>query len=156
MQKDDVEQVWRFFPLVREKCRRVLFDPEEAQDVAQDTFIRLWKSGLPLDDVRRVTAWLYKTATRLSIDRLRERAVRQRGVDSAVFAPDLQRLAESRQLLARLSVAAPPDELDAAVLDRLDGLSQLEISEVLGVSVRTVRRLVSRFDARVATLQEQP
>jgi RNA polymerase sigma-70 factor (ECF subfamily) len=154
LQHPEVDQVWRYFPLVRAKCQRVLFDAEEAQDVAQETFIRLWKSGLPLDDVRRVTAWLYRTATRLSIDRLRERVVRQRGVDSTAYAPDLQRIAESRQLLSRLSTAAPPDELDAAVLDRLDGLSQAEVAEVLGVSERTVRRLLSRFDARVATLKE--
>lgn len=150
----EVEPVWRYFPLVREKCRRVLFDAEEANDVAQETFIRLWKSDLPEGDVRRVTAWLYRTATRLSIDRLRERLVRQRGVDAPTFAPDLERLAQSRQLLARLSTVAPPEELEAAVLDRLDGLTQPEVAEVLGVSERTVRRLLSRFDARVATLQE--
>jgi RNA polymerase sigma-70 factor, ECF subfamily len=152
----EVEQLWRFLPLVRAKCRRVLSDAEEANDVAQETFIRLWSSGPPPGDVRRVTAWLYRTATRLSIDRLRERAVRERGVDGAVFAPDLERMAESRELLAAVCALAEPEELEAAVLGRVDGLTHVECAEVLGVSERTVRRLLGRFDGRLATLRERP
>ncbi len=148
-----VEQAWRFFPLVREKCRRVLGDSEEANDVAQETFIRLWKSGLALTDVRAVTAWLYCSATRLSIDRLRNRAMRQRPVETRQFAEDVEEATASRQVLHRLVEVAEPDELAAAVLDRLDGLTHAEVAEVLGVSDRTVRRLLTRFDARAASLR---
>jgi RNA polymerase sigma-70 factor (ECF subfamily) len=153
----DIERWYeRYFPLIREKCRRMLGDFDDAQDLAQDTFIRLWRAELPLTDTRKVTSWVYKTATRLAIDRLRARAVREAVPDSdAVDAGPFGVVSARRQVLA-LARATPADELEAALLDRLDGLTQAESAEVLGVSERTVRRLLERFDARVAAQREAP
>lgn len=155
--QDEVTRSYtRFFPLLREKCRRMLIDNDEAQDVAQETLVRFWRAGVPTGDVRRVTAWLYRTSTHLAVDRLRRRST-QAPEDAAppVEAPGLEAGAASRQLLSRLAAEVPADELEAAVLDRLDGLTQPEAAEVLGVSERTVRRLLSRFDARAAALQAE-
>ncbi|MFZ5442214.1 MAG: RNA polymerase sigma factor [Myxococcota bacterium] len=144
----DVQQAWqRYFSPVREKCRRVLGDSDEAKDVAQETFIRFWKSGATADP-RTSLAWLYRTATRLSVDRLRQRAVHARPVPGPTETSDLEAATASRQLLERLATAAEPDELEAAVLARLDGLTHPEIALVMDVSERTVRRLLNRFDAR--------
>ena len=44
----------------------------------------------------------------------------------------------------------PPEEVEAAILSRVDGLNHQEIGEVLGISERTVRRLLARIDARLA------
>ena len=145
----DVQQAWqRYFSPVREKCRRVLGDPDEANDVAQETFIRFWKSGAPADP-RTALAWLYRTATHLSVDKLRQRAMHARPVPGPTEASDLEASTVSRQLLSRLAGSSEPDELQAAVLSRLDELTHPEIAQVLGVSERTVRRLLSRFDERV-------
>lgn len=145
---NDVQQAWqRYFSPVREKCRRVLGDSDEASDVAQETFIRFWKSGAP-PEPRLALAWLYRTATRLSVDRLRQRAVHARPVPGPTEASDLEASTASRQLLARLASVAEPDELQAAVLSRLDGLTHPEVAEVMAVSERTVRRLLTRFDER--------
>lgn len=144
----DVQQAWqRYFSPVREKCRRVLGDTDEANDVAQETFIRFWKVGAA-DEPRTALAWLYRTATRLSVDRLRQRAVHARPVPGAVEAADLERSTASRQLLERLAHTAEPDELQAAVLSRVDGLTHPEVAQVMAISERTVRRLLSRFDER--------
>jgi RNA polymerase sigma-70 factor (ECF subfamily) len=144
----DVQQAWqRYFSPVREKCRRVLGDTDEASDVAQETFIRFWKVGAA-DEPRTALAWLYRTATRLSVDRLRQRAVHARPVPGAVEATDLERSTASRQLLERLARTAEPDELQAAVLSRVDGLTHPEVAQVMAISERTVRRLLSRFDER--------
>lgn len=146
----DLRQAWqRWHPPVREKCRRVLGDGDEANDVAQETFIRFWKSAPP-DDARLALAWLYKTATHLAVDRLRARAVRERGVSQPTQSSNLEASAVSRQLLERLASSAEPQELEAAVLHRVDGLTQPEVAKVLDVSERTVRRLLERFDARAA------
>ncbi|MBL9039331.1 MAG: RNA polymerase sigma factor [Archangium sp.] len=142
----DVDIAWqRFFPLVREKCRRVLGDGDEANDVAQDTFIRFWSTGVPSTQ-RSELAWLYRTATHACVDRLRQRAMRERPVPGALETNELEAGAVSRQLLTRLVDRASADELEAAVLARLDGMTHAEAAEVLGVSERTVRRLISRFD----------
>lgn len=148
----DVKQAWqRYHSPVREKCRRVLGDGDEANDVAQETFIRFWKSdGGKTDDARLALAWLYRTATNLSVDRLRQRAMRAREVPNATESGSLEAATSSRQLLSRLASKASEEELQAAVLNRVDGLTQPEVARVLDVSERTVRRLLERFDALAA------
>ena len=59
----------RLFPILVSKCARMLADPEEARDVAQETFARIWGERVNLRDTRAVTAWVYRTSTNL----LRER-----------------------------------------------------------------------------------
>ena len=49
----------------------------------------------------------------------------------------------------------PEEELAVAVLCRVDGLSQPEAAGVLGVSDRTVRRLLDRFDERTGALRKE-
>lgn len=147
----------RFFPVIREKCRFMLKDSDDAQDVAQETFIRLWRAGLPLDDTRRVLAWIYRTSNHLAVDRLRRKSlaheVRRDDADAQTVGPDERLVAQ--QLLARLATRIPADELEVAFLNRCDGLTQLESAEVLGVSERTVRRLLSRLDERLATFSRE-
>src|SRR5437660_1683534 len=82
----------------------------------------------------------------LAIDRLRERQ-RKRGPEAGgaaleglpVAATEDTLLAARRQLQT-LARSVPPDELEIAVLSRLDRLTHAEIGEVLGISDRTVRR----------------
>lgn len=127
-------------------------DADEADDVAQDVFVRLWQRGLP-GDVRDVTAWLYKTATHLCIDRLRQTAMRERPVPQPTLSVDLEAATSHRQTLERLVRLADAEELHVAVLSRLDGLTQPEAAAVLGISERTVRRLLTRFDERAVRLE---
>jgi RNA polymerase sigma-70 factor (ECF subfamily) len=150
-----VEAVYqRFFPVIREKCRSMLRDADDAQDVAQETFIRLWRAGLNLEDPRRVASWVYRTATHLAVDRLRRnaRGAEVRGVEADAAVSSDSRL-ETRQLLERLAGRIPADELELAFLDRVDGLTQPESAEVLGVSERTVRRMLVRLDERIEALR---
>jgi RNA polymerase sigma-70 factor (ECF subfamily) len=149
-----------YFPLLVRKCTRVLGDGHEAEDVAQETFIRFTESGLLVGDPRSVTAWLYRTSTRLAIDRLRSRRREQREPDpaalsllSSVDTPEAS--AELSALLRRLLASAPEAELVAALLSRIDGLTQPEVADVMQVHERTVRRLLARFDERLARLHER-
>lgn len=145
----------RYFPLIREKCRRMLGDSDEAQDVAQETFIRLWKAGLQTQDARQATAWIYRTSTNLAVDRLRQR--RSSSMGTAVELVSEGRSAEAtlqqRQELEVYARHLPPDALEAALMHRLDGLTQQEVAEVLQVSERTVRRLLQKLDDQVEHLR---
>jgi RNA polymerase sigma-70 factor (ECF subfamily) len=144
----------RYFPLILRKCGRMLRGSNEAQDLAQETFLRLWESRLDLRDVAATTAWLYRTCTRLAIDRLRSAARVEGSVELAEAfasaAPGAEERSHHRRLLEELARTLPEDELLAAVLSRVDGLNHLEIGEALGVSERTVRRLLARADLRIA------
>jgi RNA polymerase sigma-70 factor (ECF subfamily) len=149
----------RFLPPVRAKCRRLLGTSHAADDVAQEAFVRLWKSGLlERDDPRTTMAWLYRTCTRLAIDVLRERR-RTDGdelADEAMpCAADLGARTEAKAAIVALATTVPEDELVAAVLCRVDGLPQGEAAEVMGLSDRTVRRMLDRFDERIAALRKE-
>lgn len=156
--KGSVEQTYRkYFGLIRAKCRRVLGDGHEAEDVAQETFMRLWQSQHDVaNDPRSVTAWIYRTATRLAIDQLRRRRAAP-ALDSLPSPSDAGNPEESlaaRRAIAELSTELTPEELEVAVLCRIDGLGHREIAEVTGVSERTVRRLLQRVDERLARWAE--
>lgn len=153
----------RFLPAIRAKCRRLLGRTAAADDVAQEAFARLWQSGPRLDDkteTRTIMAWLYLTSTRLAMDVLRER--RRQSVpfelgDAEPLAcsagPD--DVVGARSTIVALCNDVPPDEIEAALLARVDGLSQPEVALVLRVSERTVRRLLERFDERAARLRKE-
>jgi len=151
----------RVFPMILNKCRRMMSDLAEAQDLAQEVFVRLWRSRQSIAEPRALTAWLYRTCTRLAIDRARSRGRQDQvlafldggGGEAADAAADPERRSASRRALAEVAARIPERELEAALLSRVDGLNHAEIAEVVGVGERTVRRLLSRFEERVATLR---
>lgn len=157
MADPEIERFFREnFAVIRAKCARML-DGEEASDVAQEAFVRLCESGVVHEQAAARAAWIYRTCTRLAIDRLRRRG---RGVETAAgpgseaaggAAPADEVLA-ARQLLAAVAGLVPADELELAVLCRVDGLTQVEAAEVTRRSERSVRRLLARLDGRLATL----
>ena len=148
---------------VRAKCRRMLGNTAAAEDVVQETFVRLWCAGPRLVDAGTgtLTSWLYRTCTRLSIDVLRQRGRAEAAVVHTLHAsalasaspPSLHDTVEARACIASLSARVPADELEAALLVRVDGMSQPEAASAMRVSERTVRRLLERFDERVAELR---
>ena len=148
----------RYFPVIRAKCRRMLVDSASADDVAQETFMKLWKSRFLNADPRTQAAWVYRTSTRIAIDQLRERARRPgEGVadEVASAAPRPDDALAMRQILEKLAAVLPRRELEIALLHRLDELTQEEIATVAQVSARTVRRCLERLDQRLATLGKE-
>ncbi|HWM89120.1 MAG TPA: RNA polymerase sigma factor [Kofleriaceae bacterium] len=150
----EIEHTYRqYFQIVRAKCARMLRDPAEAQDVAQETFARLWIHRADINDANAVTAWLYRTSTRLAVDSYRRNRTsepldpdREDGGPAPAAADRIHAV----RLLERIAGRAPARELEVAILSRLDELTHEEIAEVTGVSSRTVRRLLRRFDRRLA------
>ncbi|NMO16918.1 RNA polymerase sigma factor [Pyxidicoccus fallax] len=155
-----VEEAYQaYFPRIREKCRRMMQNTGDAEDVAQETFVRLWQAGLQDAPPRRVVGWVYRTSTRLAIDRMRRRrAAAEFSCEETLLrlatAVPLEREVAQREALARLVGQLPADELEAVFLHRLDRLTQPELAEVLQISERTVRRLLSRFEERLEKLRE--
>lgn len=145
----------RYFPIIREKCARMLGDGDEAQDVAQETFVRLWRAALVEEDPRRVTAWIYRTSTHLAVDRLRRRRFIGDAPLDRMPDADLEQRVQARQELSRIARDVPADELAIAVLHRVDGLGQEEIAQVVEISDRTVRRVLRRFDERLARMRAE-
>jgi RNA polymerase sigma-70 factor (ECF subfamily) len=145
----------RVFPMILAKCRRMISDAAESQDLAQEVFVRLWRSRPAIEAPRALTAWLYRTCTHLAIDRIRSHgrqveafACLAAGNDAADGAADPERRSASRRALADVAARTPARELEVVLLSRVDGLGHGEIAEVLGLGERTVRRSLRRFEDR--------
>jgi RNA polymerase sigma-70 factor, ECF subfamily len=150
----EIESTYRqYFQILRQKCARMLRDQAEAQDVAQETFARLWSNREDIADARAVTAWLYRTSTRLAVDSYRRNRTRE-PLDHAQEvigrAPEGADRLHALRLLERIAGRVPARELEVAILSRIDELTHDEIAEVTGMSSRSVRRLLHKFDGRLA------
>jgi RNA polymerase sigma-70 factor (ECF subfamily) len=120
-----------------------------AEDIAQETFLRLVEARPRIDDGGNVLGWLCRTSTRLSIDALRASRTQSPDVDAlASRGPSPEAQADARADVSRVIQEAPRDELDAVVLVRETGFTHAEAATELGVSERTLRRRMKRFDAR--------
>lgn len=152
----------QYFPLLRAKCARALGDEAEAEEVAQEAFIRLWRSGMSRRPSSEGVAWVYRVSTRLLIDRLRARQRRAPAhlsppleETTAHPAPSIESVLQVRQQLHALAASLPAEELEVALLHRLDGLTQAEIGDITGLSARTVRRILTRLEARLGPWREE-
>ena len=149
MGERSIEAVYRrFYPVIVGKCHRMLGDAQEAEDLAQEVFIRFWHhQGDLAPNERAQLGWIYKVATRLSIDRIRKskRQRTEQPEDSFVAADGfdpVQRF-ESRDLIRKLLPTLTEEELEVLLLTRIDGMTAIQIAETLGIGERTVRRRLS-------------
>ena len=144
--------VTRFAAPVRRLAFAILRDADEADDAAQDGVLQALVKLDRYDPTRPFGPWLMRIVANAAIDRRRRRAVRDtsaldEGLAGGGPLPDVEvdRLA-LRQRLAMALDTLPPRYRMALVLFDVEGYSQAEIAEILGVAPGTVRSAV--FHAR--------
>jgi|GEM_PF-3313546 len=157
----DIEQTYKtYYPMIRAKCMRMLSNSQEAEDVAQDTFVRLWRSDLSFQDHRQVIVWIYKTSTHLAIDRIRQHQRIHRRDDQyakvcAQFEKDTEDQLIAKQSMQRLAKHMTERDLAVAILARLDGMNQQDVGALTGMSSRNVRRILSQFDTQLLAFKQE-
>ncbi|MGE5568298.1 MAG: sigma-70 family RNA polymerase sigma factor [Rhodospirillales bacterium] len=133
---------------------RVVGDRARAEELASDTFLRLYRQPLGENEYRNLGGWLYRTAVRMGIDSLRSAVRRARYEDAAgqdlAVGPDTPLdellLAERRRLVRAALARLKPKQAQILIL-RSSGLSYKEIAEVLGTKTNCVGRLLARAEA---------
>ena len=150
--------VSRKTPVVVSLARRIVGNAEDARDVAQMVFLRVWKEIHRYDERYSVNTWLYRIATNLSIDFLRSSRSRERAHGATLHlvrereestAGGATRTAEDRDL-ARLFEAVSgrlsEKQKAAFVLREMEDCDTRDIAEILGCGESTVRNHL--FNAR--------
>ncbi len=158
-----------FKPIVENYQRRVinvayrlLGNREDAEEVAQETFLRAYLSAKSYKPQAELFTYLYSIATHLALNRLRKRkrvrwfsldASREDGAEepgqevigNPVDRPDMSLERAEREALVRHALdALPAAQKTAVILNRYEGLSYKQIAEVMDISVSAVESKLHR------------
>jgi RNA polymerase sigma-70 factor, ECF subfamily len=139
----------------------LLRDKTDAEDLVQETFLKIWRTGSAFDPVRGpLDAWILLSARSLAIDLLRRRSVEARKLFSQPRVSEVsdeagpERRAEVIDLFQRASEAMahlPQRQRSVLELRYLGQRSTKEVAELLGIPRGTVK---SRAHAGIAVLQK--
>jgi RNA polymerase sigma-70 factor (ECF subfamily) len=147
---------------------RSLQNEEDAADLAQETFVRIYQNRAQFDRAQKFTTWLYSIAANLVRDRYRWRSrhqqvsldVEREGKDtrfhetlpSPEHTPDESLEFEERSEAVRNAVAALPEELrQPLILATYQELPQAEIAAILKCSVKAVETRIYRARQQLRT-----
>lgn len=140
----------RHLPRVLALAQRILGDADEADDVAQEAFTRVWRNARGFDGRRaRFGTWLYRIAFNLCLDRRRGQRGEWQPLDDSLAdaGPDpseVEELQQSRRQLAAALARLPVRHRAALALHYLQELSARESGEVMGLGEKAFESLVLR------------
>ena len=141
-------------------CYRMLGNKEEAEDTAQEAFIKAYIHLHTYDQKRKFSTWLYRIATNLCIDRIRKKKpdyyldaevpgtegldmYSQLAVDEPLPEEELERMELQERI--QYEISRLPDKYRAVIiLKYIEELPLQEISDILDIPLGTVKTRVHR------------
>jgi RNA polymerase sigma-70 factor (ECF subfamily) len=140
---------------------RSLQNEDDAADLAQETFVRVYQNRAKFDPGQKFTTWLYAIASNLVRDRYRWRSRHPQvsldaeneqteanlkdNLRATEPAPDEQLQTDERAASVRNAVATLPEDLrQPLILAVYEGLPQSEIAEILKCSIKAVEMRIYR------------
>ena len=157
-----------FEQLVRRKtsrvyalCYRIIGNGEDAKDISQLVFIKLWENLEKYDPAYAFDTWLYRMVTNVAIDFMRNKQSRENAVNSnlrlvrtsfeAEQGVTVQRK-EIEAVFEEISTVLSPKQKTIFVMNQMEDLPSAEIAKILGCRESTVRNHL--FNARKAMQQQ--
>ncbi|MFH0777826.1 MAG: sigma-70 family RNA polymerase sigma factor [Candidatus Eisenbacteria bacterium] len=149
-------------PSVLNICHRILRNQQDAEDVAQDVFVSVYRKAGTFRGDSGLSTWLHRIAVNLSLNQLRRRKwdrywgalslSDQKGEMAvrALEAPEHRRPdsrleeKERSEILADVLNTLPERQRVALILHKFEGLSHREVADVLQVSLSSVESLIQR------------
>lgn len=147
----------RYYPLVYQLAYRCVGQSDEADDIAQEVFLRFYRTPPRALSEGERRAWLCRVATNLGLNALR---ARQRRVyheeeaassspvpeEAAQLNPEQQVIAREQAAFIRSILAELPERQQTYIILRSAGLSYAEIAQVTGVAAASVGSLLARAE----------
>lgn len=156
------EIVRRYQKKVYHTTYRMMGNPEDANDLAQEVFIRVYRNLERFQGKSSFSTWLFTIATNICRDELRKRQRRvpvqsisepihfedgelEREIADESMAPETMSLhRELHDEIQAVIEQLPTEQKEAIILRELQGFSYEEIAEIAGVSLGTVKSRISR------------
>lgn len=149
----------------------IVQNAEDAEDVAQEVFIQVFRSIHSFKGEAKLSTWIYRIATTRALDHLRSKKSKKRfgflqrlvgeGNDPVLELPDFHHpgvALDRKENAARLFKAIdrlPENQKTAFTLHKLEDLSYQEISEVMKTSVAAVESLMHRAKQNLRKMLEK-
>ena len=130
-------------------CFRFVGEPATADDLVQESFLRVQRYGTSFDGRARFTTWLYRLVRNVCMDHLaaseRDAQRHKQAAAHLELMSEPSELPEERlELVRRALYRMPPDKREVLVLSRYQGLKYAEIAELLDVTVEAVKARAHR------------
>jgi RNA polymerase sigma-70 factor, ECF subfamily len=155
----DFDEIFRrHYPTLFRYLQRLTGSADTADDIAQESFVRLLSHPMPEDEARR---WLFTVATNLVRDGARTSSTRQRLLLGAPVAPNPEprqdEAIEQKETIAAVRAALDclPERDRMLLLMREEGFKYHEIAEATGVAPGSVGTLIARAAKRFAEVYER-
>lgn len=137
------ELIKRYYTPILHYCKRHCFNPEKAEDLTQETFLKLFKNLSGYQEKRKFKAYLYTIANHLCIDESRrmKECFLENEEEIRDDRDELHRIEDRSEIKYLLNILSP-EQREAVILRFGEGLSFGEIAKVTGCSMRTAQSRV--------------
>ena len=124
-------------------------DPERAEEIVQDAFVRAWRSLPSFNGDSSLSTWLHSVAVNAALDGVRRRSRREarldRGVDLDRYVVEVERAMPGTDIDLERAVASLPDGArEIVILHYIEGYACVEMAELLGIAEGTVKSQLHR------------
>jgi RNA polymerase sigma-70 factor, ECF subfamily len=146
--------VYRYKDVAYASAYSILWNFEDARDIAQEAWIKIYQSLIKFNQNDSFSAWLYKISKRCAIDYLRKRkdlttvdlSIAANIPDQRMRPDEEQEDKETYEIVHRALTSLSEVNRETAILFYINGFSQVDISEILNIPLGTVKRRL--YDSR--------
>ena len=139
---------------------RITLDTAEAEDVTQDTLIRVWEKREELQDLKSLEAYVLTVCRNLALDRSQKRqaanlSIEETDADAPDTSPGPDEKMEQDERLRRVHDifnSLPEQQRTAMQLRDIEGRSYKEVADIMGITEENVK--ITLFRARKAVKQQ--
>lgn len=139
----------QFYSAIRNYLYFKTSDIGLAEDLAQDTFVKLWENRRKID-LRTVKSFLYTIANNLAINQLKRQQLQYKFINQSADrinkeTPQFKmELAEYELKLQKVIALMPDGSREVFLMNRLEDIKYKDIAERLGISVKAVEKRMSK------------
>jgi RNA polymerase sigma-70 factor (ECF subfamily) len=142
-------------------CYRIIGNAEDAKDISQLVFLKLWENLEKYDPAYAFDTWLYRMVTNVAIDFMRNKQSRDNAVNSTLRLVKTSAEAEQGVIVQRkevenvfndVSSVLSPKQKTIFIMNQMEDLPSAEIAKILGCRESTVRNHL--FNARKLMQQQ--